>query len=146
MTIRRATSEDSPALLELAQSAPGAAHWTNAAWANMLAQDNSRSIVFLAEHDHRILGFIAASFVLDVAEIENIAVAAMQQRSGVGTALIHALRTWATERNLQKLQLEVSAANTPARAFYRALGFVEQGLRPHYYPSGEDAILMELAI
>lgn len=52
-----------------------------------------------------------------------------------------------TARNLQRLHLETLAANAPARASYRKVGFVEEGvLRRHAFVGGTyvDTVLMGL--
>jgi ribosomal protein S18 acetylase RimI-like enzyme len=65
---------------------------------------------------------------------------------GVGSALIRAAISWARDRGLHKLCLEVFAHNTAAIALYRKYGFVEEGRRTGQYrrASGElwDSIVM----
>jgi len=65
---------------------------------------------------------------------------------GVGSALIRAAISWARDRGLHKLCLEVFAHNTVAIALYRKYGFVEEGRRTGQYrrASGElwDSIVM----
>ena len=48
---------------------------------------------------------------------------------------------------ISEVMLEVRASNSSALAFYRTLGFIETGRRPHYYPDPiEDAVLLELRL
>ena len=47
----------------------------------------------------------------------------------IGRALIGASDTWARDRGLAHLTLHAGARNAGARAFYAALGFVEEEVR-----------------
>lgn len=50
-------------------------------------------------------------------------------RQGIGRALIGAADAWARDRGLAHLTLHAGARNAGARAFYAALGFVEEEVR-----------------
>jgi ribosomal-protein-alanine N-acetyltransferase len=83
--------------------------------------------------------------VLDEAELLNIGVAAVQQRKGLGRAMLLAQMQWACTQNMQRIFLEVRVTNLPAIALYRALGFIEIGMRRGYYLNAagrEDAMAM----
>jgi len=84
-----------------------------------------------------------------VREIRGLAVAPTGQRRGVGRALLAAAADAAREAGARRLTLRVLAANAPARALYRATGFVEEGvLRGEFHLEGRDAddVLMALAL
>jgi RimJ/RimL family protein N-acetyltransferase len=69
----------------------------------------------------------------------GISVHADWRGRGVGTALITSLLDWAAaDPQIEKVCLGVFAANEGARALYRRLGFVEEGLtaRCFKYPDG----------
>jgi RimJ/RimL family protein N-acetyltransferase len=69
----------------------------------------------------------------------GISVHADWRGRGVGTALITTLLDWAVlDPQIEKVCLGVFAENTGARALYRRLGFVEEGLtaRCFKYPDG----------
>ena len=52
---------------------------------------------------------------------------------------------YAQELDATEICLEVRPTNEAARALYRKMGFVQTGIRPHYYAEeGEDALLMTL--
>jgi GNAT superfamily N-acetyltransferase len=61
--------------------------------------------------------------------IGELAVAEHASRQGVGRALIGAADAWARDRGLAHLTLHTGARNAGARAFYAALGFVEEEVR-----------------
>jgi len=47
--------------------------------------------------------------------------------SGVGTALIDRVRSWATARNVEKLVLSVTTTNSEAVSLYQSIGFTPFG-------------------
>lgn len=69
---------------------------------------------------------------------------------GVGRALLRMIVDHArTVQGLDRLELGVETTNAPARALYRALGFVPYGVQPDAYrDAGQswDAELMSMAI
>ena len=69
---------------------------------------------------------------------------------GVGSALVQAAESWARERGLHKLNLEVWPHNEAAIALYRKSGFIEEGRRVRHYrrANGElwDSIIMGLPL
>jgi len=90
----------------------------------------------------RMVAFLYVQKVLDEAEIIRIAVLPDWQRKGLAGRLWQALITNAECRDLERVSLEVSTANEPARAFYERLGFEISGRRRDYYAQGEDALTM----
>jgi len=80
----------------------------------------------------------------------NLAVHPDHRRRGYAQLLLDDLVTWALQRPLWWLWLEVRASNQAARRLYERYGFEEAGLRRGYYPSvrsaREDAVLMRLDV
>jgi len=79
------------------------------------------------------------------AELLSIGVAAVQQRMGLGRAMLSEMLNVARDRNMKRVFLEVRSSNIAAIALYRSAGFSEIGLRRGYYQSAngsEDAITM----
>ena len=90
--------------------------------------------MFVAELDGELVGFASVSerqhWVGDVdGYVGELAVAPSASRKGVGRMLIGAAEDWARERGLAHLTLETGASNRTARAFYAALGFLEEDVR-----------------
>ncbi|OGO06883.1 MAG: hypothetical protein A2Y73_00215 [Chloroflexi bacterium RBG_13_56_8] len=48
---------------------------------------------------------------------------------GVGTSLLKVALVWAAKAGVERVELDVRASNQRAHAFYRDLGFVEEGKR-----------------
>jgi GNAT superfamily N-acetyltransferase len=86
--------------------------------------------VFIAEDGSRAIGYLAASCRSyaylrqnPLAEIENMFVEEPYRHRGVGTALIDAFKSWATDMGAVRFKVGSLALNTPALAFYRRNGF-----------------------
>ena len=91
----------------------------------------------------RIRGYVVAWFVVDEAEIANLAVADDARRAGVGATLLdHAIGA-AQQRHCQVVFLEVRESNAAARALYASRGFEVAGRRSKYYRKPvEDALVL----
>lgn len=91
----------------------------------------------------RILGYVVAWFVVDEAEIANLAVSDDVRRGGIGARLLdHALDTAAT-RKARVVFLEVRESNAAARALYASRQFAVAGHRSKYYRKPvEDALVL----
>jgi ribosomal protein S18 acetylase RimI-like enzyme len=55
----------------------------------------------------------------------SLAVADSQRRQGIGTRLMAAASTWAGERGVSEMFVQVAGTNSPAIELYRSLGFEE---------------------
>ena len=84
--------------------------------------------------------------VVGESELLDIRVVNARRGAGFGSTLLRAcLQQVFTQAH--SCLLEVRRSNIGAQRLYRRLGFVETGIRPHYYPcttGREDAILMSL--
>lgn len=90
-----------------------------------------------------VLGYVVAWFVLDQAEIANLAVSRAFRRRGLGAALLDAAISQADDRQMTVIHLEVRQSNSPARRLYESRGFVEVGRRRAYYRRPvEDAVVL----
>jgi len=119
--------------------------WTRGNFADALAAGYGAWV--LREH-HRLLGFAVLMPAPDVAHVLTIAVARQAQRRGLGRRLLQQCEAHARAQGAPGLLLEVRVANAPARAFYKAAGFTQIGVRRAYYPAqagraGEDALVLQ---
>lgn len=92
-----------------------------------------------------VIGSLTLWDVAGEGEIANIAVHPKFWRQGVARGLMQVALEKAASLGMTRVMLEVRASNQAAKTLYHNLGFVEEGLRPHYYSNGEDAILMSLS-
>lgn len=105
------------------------------------------AIVLVAERGGRVIGFAIAWLVSDEGNLLLLAVARTEQRHGTGRLLMAAIEDDARAKGASVMHLEVRVDNRSARAFYRALGYAETGVRTGYYnaPPG-DAVLMSRSL
>lgn len=91
-------------------------------------------------------GMILARTMADEAEVLTLAVEPAAQRTGLGRALLHQALATAQLHGAVAIFLEVSSANTAARALYAGEGFVQVGSRCGYYPEGGDALVLRRSL
>ena len=91
--------------------------------------------------------FILAANLMNEGDITNVAVDERSRRRGIGRALVHELIHRAADRGISKIFLEVRDSNESAIQLYQEAGFVQVGLRKHYYSSPtEDARIMRFPV
>jgi ribosomal protein S18 acetylase RimI-like enzyme len=145
IVVRRCRTEDHAAVLALAPRLTiGVAPWRDpdavreavTGWIrDSLAQaDTHNHAVLVAQSQDVIVGVVTIGtrrhFAGEVdAYVGELVVADGEERQGVGRLLMRAAEQWARDRGLRNLTLETGAANHGARAFYRSLGYLEEGVR-----------------
>lgn len=87
-------------------------------------------------------GFLVARHMGPEAEVLTLAVDPSARRQGTARALMAQFEAGARIAGVQEAFLDVSEANTPARALYTACGFGEVARRPAYYSDGSAALVM----
>ena len=102
----------------------------------------AESVVLVAQHDTRVVGFAIMRFGVDDAHLDLLAVRPRQRRSGIGRGLLEWLEKSALVAGLSVVYLEVRASNAPALAFYEALGYRHVQRLPGYYQGRESAVRM----
>ena len=91
----------------------------------------------------RVLGYVVSWYVVDEAEIANLAVADDVRRAGIGARLLDHALDIAKERRSRVVFLEVRESNAGARALYASRGFQVAGRRAKYYRKPvEDALVL----
>lgn len=91
----------------------------------------------------RVVGYVVAWFVVDEAEIANLAVSEDARRSGIGARLLDAALEAAAQRGCRVVFLEVRESNVAARALYASRRFEVAGRRTKYYRKPvEDALVL----
>ena len=90
----------------------------------------------------KILGYVGVQAVLDEGYITNVAVLKCARRMGHAQMLLCALNTFAKEKGLSFLTLEVRRSNEAARNLYEECSYKIVGERRNFYQNPkEDAIL-----
>jgi ribosomal protein S18 acetylase RimI-like enzyme len=80
------------------------------------------------------------------AELLRIAVDPAHRGQSLGRLLLEACQRDLEAQRLTQLYLEVRVSNAPAIRLYGTCGWRRCGLRPGYYPDGEDAALFRREI
>ncbi len=109
-----------------------------------LSDDRTRGVVL--EVADEVVGVGSLWLGVDEAHISAVAVAGEARRRGHGRRLVTALVALSGSLGAEAVTLEVRASNGAARALYGGCGFEEVGERRRYYPNGEDAVIMTLAL
>lgn len=139
--IRMAEAEDAPAIAALERDALGSDAWSVSLVTEGAAGRLPTTVYLVATEGDELTGYAATS-ILDVAELQRIAVAAGHRRTGVATELLARVEEEARARKVDRLILEVREDNHGACAFYAARGFTELDRRPRYYADGTTAVVL----
>lgn len=111
-----------------------------------LAND-PRGMILVAELENRptpeLLGFSAAYWLGEEAELWSIGVAPRHRRQGVARSLLQEVCRIMAGCGVQRLLLEVRRSNIPAMELYHSLGFALLLTRKGYYQNpSEDALVL----
>jgi ribosomal-protein-alanine N-acetyltransferase len=145
--VRPALDSDLRRILEIERAAPNAAHWPQSDYDSALAAASPRRVLLVAEFEGQVEGFLVArSLLFTEWEIENVVVAGMAQRRGLGTVLISALleqiARYKPPNGHLAVYLEVRESNLAARQLYEKSGFhLDKRRRAYYHFPEEDAVL-----
>lgn len=99
--------------------------------------------LFLAEDGGQVCGYCCLGVLFEDAEVLNIAVDTPHRGKGIGQALLTAMHEKAKTLGALQCFLEVRVSNAAAIALYEKNGYERYGVRAHYYPDGENAMLMK---
>ncbi|MEA4927966.1 MAG: ribosomal protein S18-alanine N-acetyltransferase [Candidatus Limiplasma sp.] len=142
MNIRRMTVDDVDAVYAI-EAATFVMPWSRQSFMEEMTRNACARYLVAEEADGCILAYGGAWMICEEAHVTNVAVEAAHRGQGIGRALMQALMQYASNLGAQYLTLEVRRSNQRAQGLYRSLGFVELGVRKHYYEdNGEDALLM----
>ena len=114
--------------------------WPPSAFRALLRRAGCRATA--ARGPQGVVGYIVGQRLLEVVEIQSLAVVPAWQRRGLGRRMLHHYAACARAEGASRVQLEVRRSNAPARALYAGFGFEREGLRARYYADGEDALLL----
>lgn len=119
--------------------------WTEEDFLCCLRQRNCIGMV--AEHDHRIVGFMIYELHRSLFHILNFAVDPECRRFGVGAAMVEKLIDKIEQQRRQEIVLEVRESNLMAQVFFRSQGFkATRVLRRHHGDTAEDAYEMRFIL
>jgi ribosomal-protein-alanine N-acetyltransferase len=140
LQIRAATREDVGAIVAIEQLSFNNP-WSPQSFDAFLARETART--FVACRGEVVLGYAIIAWVLDEAELANIAVRPSERRHGTGAALLDRALGDLAAMGIGTVHLEVRGANAGAQTLYASRGFAPVGRRAGYYDNPvDDAILM----
>ena len=120
--------------------------WSRGAFLYELEQ-NQVARCYVVRDEARVVGYICLWEVADEMHVTNIAVHPDARRRGIGRLLLARTLGEARQRVMRIVVLEVRPSNVEARALYESFGFRVVGRRRgYYYDTGEDALVMEVAL
>lgn len=98
---------------------------------------------FVAVRMGCVLGYVGIKAVLDEGYLANIAVASAERKKGIASTLLERIFTYAREKRLAFVSLEVRESNAGAIALYEKHGFRAEGRRKAFYSAPrEDALIL----
>ena len=115
--------------------------WTKSQWERELTDSKRVCIGVIDIETKKLLGLCSSWLILDELHITSIAVDPIHQRKGLGKFLLSDLIKRSSLLQTNRIYLEVKDTNEPAKAFYKAMGFINVGNRFNFYNDGSDALI-----
>ena len=137
----RAGAAGDVASLLVLDAACFAAPWSASVWRHEL-RARERIWLVVPGRSGELVAVGGLWLASDAAHVLKLAVAPGRRQRGIGGRLLAALDGAAAQAGHDALTLEVRASNREARSLYGRHGFVAVGVRPRYYPDGEDAVIL----
>lgn len=107
----------------------------------------SNSFFVVAKNNlNEIVGFAGLKIIVDEADIMNIVVKKSFRHNGIGSFLLEYLISYAKDKHLKTVTLEVNENNLSAIHLYDKFNFDHIGIRKKYYNGESDAIIMSKKI
>lgn len=108
---------------------------------------SNNSIYFVAKINDIIVGYIAANLLYDHIDILSVLVDNNHKRKHIASTLLSYVITYAKEKDITDILLEVRTSNLSAQKLYEKFNFDKISIRKKYYPDNlEDAIIYKLSI
>lgn len=129
------------------ESASNASPWSRSLFAGELNMTAAERLWVVGEVDEGVVdggvvGFAGAMFVGGDVHIMNVAVDPDWRRRGFARILVAELLRRSIAAGGRHATLEVREGNDAAIALYRRFRLGPVGIRPGYYPDGEDALIL----
>jgi GNAT superfamily N-acetyltransferase len=107
-----------------------------------------RDVVLAAVADGIPIGYLCATveYASAVAWVTDLAVATLQRRRGAASALITAVQSWAAERGIRRLILEMQSKNQACIRLAQKFGFEFCGYNDQYYLTQDVTLFFAKAI
>ena len=93
---------------------------------------NESNVFLCCKIENEIIGFIGASIILDIAELNNIVIKKTYRGKGISSLLLDNLLKNLKRKGCKKINLEVAVSNVIAIKLYKKFGFSQVGQRKGY--------------
>ncbi|MCQ2353735.1 MAG: ribosomal protein S18-alanine N-acetyltransferase [Clostridia bacterium] len=108
---------------------------------------NAYAVACVNTGDGCLAAYGGAEYVIDEAEILNVATRRDMRRRGCAEAVMRKLEKELSARGVRRVFLDVRESNEAAKSLYRKLGYTDEGIRRHFYRfPAEDAVIMSKII
>lgn len=144
--VRSATRSDLDALLWLEQCSFQGDRLSRAQYRRHLRSDSAHVLVASQPGQPDLVTGSAVVFLRrtsTAARLYSLAVQPQSRGSGIGVALLAAVKAFALQRGCRLLRLEVRSDNDAAIRLYERQGFRQFGRIDAYYEDGADALRYE---
>lgn len=116
--------------------------WTEKQCAGALTQSSFAAFGLMERG--KLIGYISIYHFLPEMEIVNLGVLPAFRRKGAASRMLEKVLHIGHKMGMQKVSLEVRETNFPAIRLYRAMGFIQAGIRKKYYPdTNENALILK---
>jgi ribosomal protein S18 acetylase RimI-like enzyme len=107
-----------------------------------------RDAVLVAVEEGIPVGYIAlvVERSASATRVTDIVVSPDRRRKGIGSSLLSAAQSWAVERRIQRLILEMQSKNQPCIRLAQKFGFEFCGYNDQYYPTQDVALFFGRAL
>lgn len=112
-------------------------------------QTNEREVIFVAEQNEKIVGWLSFQSYQRVL-LQHVGTVAMMvdedyRHQGIGLALLKHLLKWAQQNPLiEKVSLSVFSINEPAIELYKKAGFLEEGRKVKEFKIDDDQYIDDI--
>ena len=146
LSLDRMRAEDLDEVLAI-ERASFSMPWSRGAFLYEMQQNRVARCWVGRDPSARVAGYLCLWEVADEVHITNVAVRPDLRRQGIARSLLRTVLDDARSRRFKMVVLEVRPSNQHAVSLYESFGFRVVGRRRgYYYDTGEDALVMEIAL
>lgn len=117
--------------------------WSEDALIYMCSSPVTHAVAVIERASGRLAAYGGCEYVLDEANIVNVATHPDFRRMGCASALLDELEAFLQSKGVKRIYLEVRVSNIAARTLYENKGYRAVGVRKNYYRLPvEDAAVM----
>lgn len=106
------------------------------------AIENDICSTFIALYKNKIVGFLDITYPRPECDINSLAVLPEFRKKGVANGLLESLFSFAKEKEISSIALEVRESNQNAINLYNKFHFKKAGLRKNFYSSPKENALI----